>query len=280
MSHLTCLHCTAATDGVVLCARCQHTARRALSNVSAYHADLFSLPATRSGLRRSNRVADPTGSAVAVASYDDPIEDAAVAAKNALVGWVRALIEDRPTVYAPADTVHALAWLLGQQVRSIATLEWAGEFVADVIRLEVRLRRIVEANKGRWYAGVCGAVLDETTSAFCTRVLYADPDGVDVRCPVCRTTWPVAERRRILLDLARDEETNVATIARACAVLLGDQTSQAKLERRIQNWIDRGLIERRGSRDVDGRVRKVYRVGDVLDLLLDTRSEATAGRSA
>lgn len=285
MSTLNCRHCSApSTNGVVLCARCQTTARKALSNISAYHADLFSLPGRVFGVRGGSRISDPTGSAAAL-SVRDQIDDEAAATKSSLVVWMRRLVRDHHRAFYPTeDTVDALTRVLVQQLRSIATMEWAGEFIADVLGIEKRLRKTVESNKGLWYAGVCGKVLDPDadpeTAEFCTRVLYADPDKDRVFCPVCRTTWPVIERRRILLGAARDEVTNVATIARACAVLLGDQTSQAKLERRIQNWIDRGLIERRGSRDVDGRLRKVYRLGDVLDMLTDTLSGATGGRSA
>lgn len=277
---MTCKWCQAeVTNGLALCSRCQHTGRRALFNVTAYHADLFTLPAQTLGVRYGHKVSDPTGSAVSLASVSDPIEDVAAATKAMLTRWLRRLVDDRPRAFMPNEgTVEVLAKVLTQQLHAIAGCAWAGEFVTELLALERRLRRTVEANKGLWYAGVCGT--DTETGAYCTRVLYADPDKDQVRCPVCRTVWPVTERRRILLEAARDEVTNVATIARACAVLLGDQTSQAKLERRIQNWIDRGDIERRGSRDIDGRLRKVYRVGDVLDMLLDTRQKATTERTA
>lgn len=276
----TCQHCTATTEGLELCARCQHTVRRALSNVSAFHADLFSLPGRVFGGRGANRISDPTGSAAAL-SDRDTIDAEAAATKRTLVQWTRRLVQDSPRAFYPTeDTVDALAKVLGQQLRHLALLPWAGEFTNDVLGIEKRLRKTVEANKGLWCAGVCGTILDDETGEFCRRVLYADPDKDRVFCPVCRTTWPVAERRRILLEAARDEVTNVAAIARACAALLGDEPSQAKLERRIQNWIDRGLIERQGSHDVDGRLRKVYRVGDVLDRLLDTQSAPTSGRIA
>jgi hypothetical protein len=277
LSNLTCLHCGApSTNGVVLCARCQHTAGRALVNLAVYHEDLFNLPVQAFGVRRSTGISDPTGTTVATIPAANSIEDSAAATRTMLVAWVRILIDDRPGLRWPADNVEAMAKLLGQQLRSIATLEWAGRFVTEVTEHERRLRRIVEANKGRWYAGVCGTVLDSETGAFCTRVLYADPEAADVRCPVCRTSWPVDERRKILLDLARDQVTSVATIARAVGILFDGETSQAKLERRIQNWIDRGLIERRGHLDIDGRVRKVYRVGDVLDMLTDAKTDRPA----
>lgn len=169
----------------------------------------------------------------------------------------------------------AIARRLGQHLRSIATLEWAGEFARDVVRLELDLRRFIERHRERWYAGVCGYIADEEQpDEYCTRVLYADPDAAEVRCPVCRTSWPVAFRREVLLAEARDVETNVATIARALVVLLDEEPSQARLEARIQKWIARGKLERRGHIDTDGRVRKTYRLGDVLDLLLATPTEA------
>lgn len=275
---MICRHCGNPADGVVLCPGCQHTVRKGLANISAHHRDLFSLPGRVLGQGRSTgEVSDPTGSSVARGDIRDLVDDEAAATKNALVGWIRMLIDDRPRAFYPTeDTVEAIARVLAQQLRSIATLEWAGDFTADVLRIERRLRKTVEANKGLWYAGVCGTITNPDTGLFCTRVLYADPDKDEVRCPVCRTTWPVVERRRILLRAAEDEETNVATIARACLVLLGEETSLAKLERRIQNWIDRGLIERRGHTDVDGRLRKVYRLGDVLDMLMNAKT----GRSA
>lgn len=280
MSTLTCQHCTATTNGVVLCSRCQHTARRALFNVNAYHEDLFNLPAQVFGTRRSNKISDPTGSAVGLAS--DPIEEAAADTRRILAHWLRRVVEDTPRAFMPnSDTVDVHTRVLTQQLHAIATLDWAGEFLTELLDLERRLRRTVEGHKGLWCAGPCGTVLDPETGEYCTRVLYADPDRDDVRCPACGTLWPAAERRRILLDRARDVETNIAVIARATLALLDGEPSAARLEARIQKWADRGKLERRGSVDLDGHVRKVYRVGDVLDLLLDeTRSRADSSRSA
>lgn len=275
----TCQGCTAATEGATLCARCSRTAERALVNVAGYCRDLLAMPASTGGVRRQReQVADPTGNHVTSTSTD-PIEDAADRTKSVLEGWVRRLLLAKPALRYPADdTVDGLAKLLGQQLRAIAGRTWAGDFFREVTKLEGDLRRLLAGRRGRRYAGVCGKLLDPEaepeTGEFCTQVLYADPDADQVRCPVCRTTWPIAERRRILLDLARKQETNVATIAGALVALLDNQPSQSRLERRIQNWIDRGKLERRGHVDIDGKVRKIYRLGDVLDLLLDERGAA------
>lgn len=280
-----CQHCGADTSGagyLALCSRCQRTVGVALVNVAASYADLFTIGAGPSGLRIRGGDSDPTAAAASRRLGGDPIEDAADEAKAALVGWVRSLLDDRPQLAKrPADNVEALARLLGQNVRSIATLPWAGSMAHELLELERRLRRIIEANKGKWYAGVCGHVPDDVDpeqqpETFCTRVLYADPDSDFVRCPVCRTNWSVSWRREVLLDQARDEVTNVATIARALVALLEDQPSVAKLEARIQKWIERGKIERRGHLDIDGRVRKVYRLGDVLDTLMGDRFDRSA----
>lgn len=270
MSATACLHCTAPTEGAALCTRCQHTVLRALGNLSGYHRDLFNLAPPPPGIRHRAERPDPTGGTVARLGGTDPVEDLAARTHLVLVTWMRALIEDRPGVTWPRDEVPAIALRLGQHLRSIATLEWAGEFARQIVRLELDLRRFIERHRERWYAGVCGWIEDpERPEDFCTRVLYADPDSDTVRCPLCRTSWPVAHRREVLLTEARNVETNVATIARALVTLLDNEPSQARLERRIQNWVDRGRLERRGHLDTDGRVRKTYRLGDVLDILMN-----------
>lgn len=280
---MNCLHCSADTSdagGIALCSRCQRTVRTAALNVAGYHRDLLDVGAGPAGLRVRGGSADPTGALVLSHAKGDPIAELADATKADLVGWVRALLEDRPTLRWPRDDVASLAQLLAQQVKTIATLPWAGSFARELLVLERRLRRVIEANKACWYAGVCGAREEDLRTVYdvvagCQRVLYADPASGFVRCPVCRTNWEVRERRAFLLDQARDEVTNVATIARAVVTLLDDQPSAARLEARIQKWVERGKTERRGSLDIDGRVRKVYRLGDVLDML----TIGVAGRS-
>ena len=277
MASSTCACTAPLADGVVLCPRCQRTVQRALGNVVSYHADLYTLAPPPAGVRRRGDSVDPTGSAVARMSTSDPVEDLAARTRNTLVSRVRELIDDRPGVTWPANTVEAMAQRLAQHVRSIATCAWAEDFRREIVRLEIDLRSFIERNKERWYAGVCGWIADpEAPDQFCSRVLYADPDKAHVRCPVCQTTWPVAERREILLNEARNVETNVATIARSLVALLDNEPSQARLEKKINKWIERGKLERRGHVDTDGRVRKIYRLGDVLDLLI---GEGTA-RSA
>lgn len=274
---LICLRCDEATNGVVLCAKCRRTAELALTNITAYVADLLQLPVRPSGVRRRFEMADPTGGAVSARSGGDPIEEAADEASQVLGRWMRRLIADRPRLHYPElATVEILALRLGQHMKAIVLLDWAADFVRELVRTELRLRRILEAHNGLWFAGRCGQLDGEynpVDPASCGRMLYADPDEAWVYCASCRTTWPVADRRRYLLDEARNAETNVATIARALMALLDGQPSQARLERRIQNWVDRGRIERRGHVDLDGKVRKVYRLGDVLDLLLEERGD-------
>jgi hypothetical protein len=279
-SGLICLRCGAQTNGIVLCQGCQRTSQHALRNIASYHSELFSLPNLPTTERRARRVADPTGNAAGQdKAAPNAIEEAAAGTKVMLAGWVRQLVSDRPQLrYPESESVTDLANLLSEQMRTIALLDWAGDLSRQLMKFEFDLRKLVAANKGRWYAGVCGATLDpdadpeDENTEFCTRVLYADPGTSSVRCPACRMTWPVKERRRLLLEMARETETNVATIARAAIALLDNQPSQARVERRIQNWIDRGKLERRGHIDVDGKVRKTYRLGDVLDLLLDERA--------
>jgi hypothetical protein len=93
MTRLTCLHCTAATQGVVLCRRCQATASVALQAITASHAALFSLGTTPPRVRRRSGPADPTGNAAAGPGDThrrSEIETAAADTTSMLSTWVRA----------------------------------------------------------------------------------------------------------------------------------------------------------------------------------------------
>lgn len=295
MSNLNCLNCAAETNGVVLCGLCQRTVRSALDNIATDHGDLLSVGAQKNVRVRRSGISDPTGNAVARTSAEkDPADLAAAEAKAELVGWCRMLQDDRD-VELPRDVVIELTRHLTRHLRSIATLEWAGEFARQTLHLEWRLHRIISRSRGRWYAGVCSAVITPEMphdgmscgcgchvgldlpcdvpggcglefvvmeAEQCERDLYAEPGANAVRCPECKTMHRVSERRAILLAEAEDVLLPLTTIAAACSALLDEEPSVARLLRRIRKWADRGDLV---WSDHDSGVR-LYRVGDVLDL--------------
>lgn len=290
---IRCLHCTADTSGALLCNRCIKTTRQGLANIATYHADLLSLGSTKVRIpRRPSETSDPVGRrALYVPTVETEAPDnVAAQTKTALVRWVLRLNHD------PADTVIGLTNHLDHQMRTIANRDWAGEFVRSTLALERLLRRVVARGKGRWYAGICSAVItpervhDGMTCAcachngldypcditggcgsqdvvleaeLCDRDLYATPGDSNVRCPQCRTSHPVAQRRSILLAEARDTELPLRTVAHVCVTLLDDEPSVQRFIERLNNWIQRGTLVWSGN---DGGTR-LYRVGDILDLM-------------
>lgn len=294
----TCVHCTApVSNGVVLCGACRTTTTTALTNIATYHGDLLSIggPTTR-GRRRPGAVSDPTGGTVVREDTErDPADYAAAETRNVLATWTRVLIDEHPGDFRhPADTVVAMAAFLGRHIGSISTLEWAEEFVRQVLELERRLRRIVRRKSVRWYVGICSAELEPERmhdgdscgcachrgeacdvpegchpqaqvieAVECDQYLYATPGEGFVTCPRCRAQYRVSDRRGILLRESRDLERPLKEIAQLCAALLDDEPSVTRLQKRLQKWTERGALV---WVDHDGPVRH-YRVGDVLDLL-------------
>lgn len=294
-----CKYCTAeTTNGLALCGRCQRTADTALANIAAAYADLALIPLER-GLRRGSSTPDPTGIAAAHIVVD-PVTEADDAATNTLTTWARCLVLDRPQVGRPPRTVNDLAPWLAKHTITIATLPWAGDYLHGILRTERHLRKVASRADTGSYVGVCGNEItasrrhDETscwcachlggdecepeygpdgcgreygeiTAETCTEPLYAPRAAALVRCR-CGANWDVRARRQALVRQAEDELAPVAVIAHLAAVFSGE-ASVGTLEARIRQWAKREEIRHVTTKVIDGRPRKVYRVGDVLDML-------------
>lgn len=268
MSELSCRHCHARTNGVVLCRRCRTTAEVSLATIVNSHEALFSLGITVPRVRRRSGPSDPTGNAIGAGDTESlDIETAAAETTVMLTGWVRVLVDDRPQLWWPGDSVRATAEFLAKNLRTISVLEWSGEFVRDLLSTERRLARIIGRNQGHWYAGVCAGVTGPGPDDWCPADLFISPGDTYVRCKVCGTRWSVAQRRAQVLEQARDSLLPVAVIARAAVSLLAGEPSQQRLEARLRKWVERGQLEDYGVRVLEGRPRRVYRLGDVIDRL-------------
>lgn len=274
---LSCQHCGAKTNGVVLCRRCQTTADVSLSSIAAGHAALFSLGGGAPRVRRRSGPADPTGNtAGAEDEQTTDIETAAAETTIMLVGWCRVLVDDRPQLTLPGDSVVAMVEFLRHSLRTIVVLEWAGAFLSDLLKTERQLQRIISRNQGYWYAGICGARTGEGADDWCPADLFVSPGVTYVRCRACGSWWSVTQRRARVIEEARDALLPVAVIARAAVSLLAGEPSQQRLEARLRKWVERGQLEDYGVRVLEGRPRRVYRLGEVLDRLADEVSGVSA----
>lgn len=272
MSAVQCFHCGAeVTNGLGLCATCQQTLRVSLVNVAAFYTDALRIqPGQRVRVRSAYQSTPPPATAVTF----DPVTVTTGHVDAIVVGWVRNLEDDRPGIgQPPSDVAKACGWL-ESHVASIATLDWSGVMVGEILDCEHRLQRLIDKSDTGWYAGVCGnevgrAVTDEgdVETVSCERNLYGTQGSAWVRCPECGRTWDAGQRREVMLAEARLEVAPVRVVARAVVGLIDGEHSVERLTRRIERWIDREQLRDLGVRVIGGKPRRVYSLGDVFDLV-------------
>lgn len=273
MTTTYCGHCTAqTTNGLALCAACQQTLTVACTNVAAYFADVDRIrPGQRVKVRSTFRSSPPP----LPESAPDPIGNALDHVATIVYGWCLNLADDRPGIDAfPLATERRCGWL-ESHVASIATLEWAHECLRELLDCERMLRRILDKADTGWYAGICGNEIGreqtedgDTVPVECPRHLYGTQASAWVSCPECGRTWDAGQRRAALMEEARDEHAPVSTIAAATVGLLDEEVSVQRLANRIDQWVHRKKLTSMGVRVLaDGKPHRVYRIGDVYDLL-------------
>lgn len=268
---MKCLFCSAdVTNGLSLCERCQTTLRVALTNVASYFSDVDRIrPGQRVKVRSAYVSTPPPGTA----PPRDPIAGALDHVATIVFGWCRNLEDDRPGMAAmPTATERRCGWL-ESHVPSIATLEWGGECLTEMLDCERRLQRILDRSDTGKYAGICGSEIGrettdegEVVAVTCPRHLYATAGSNWVTCPECGRCWDGKERREKMITDSREELAPVRVIARI-VVALTDEPSVERLTRRIEKWVEREQLVDYGVRVLDGKPRRVYRVGDVLRLV-------------
>lgn len=151
----------------------------------------------------------------------------------------------------PGVTTTTMATWLTWRLDGIATQPWATDTAATIHRAVTHGLRVIDRPPDLAYAGPC----DE-----CGADLYAPTGRGTVTCRACGLTWDLAERRTWLLGLVEDRLATATEIARALTGLGNTVTAE-----RIWQWKHRDRIT---PRTHDRAGRPLYRVGDVLDLLL------------
>lgn len=270
---MNCLGCTATTtNGLALCEKCQHAFRVACTDTAAFYADVDRIkPGQRIKVRSAYQSTPPPG----FTPGRDPISDALHAAANTAATWARLLVEEHAQITkAPTGTREQLGWLESNVV-SIATMSWCGEIVREIKACARRLQNILDSVDTGSYAGVCGNEIGrawddgDIITLTCPRDLYRAASAAWVRCPECGRTWDAEERRRVMVAEARDQVAPISVVARAVVGLLDEEHSVEKLANRIQYWIGKKRLHDYGVRVLtsDGKPHRVYRIGDVYDLL-------------
>jgi len=265
---IRCLHCRAETfNGLALCELCQRKVAADLEFLPVYFRNLARWRPGRTGLRSVPGSREPSEGT----NGDDKVSRAMDEASNALTTWARALADARPYPARLLDRLNAadvteaetVRWLcLGFErfLTSLATLDWCGEFVAEIGYHEMALRGLTEAVAPGWYAGGCRQ---------CTESTYVVPGLTWVTCRHCGTTTYARDHLETILDEARGWVARPMRLAEAVVALVDTEMSVPRLHKRISKWGERERIEAFRRLDVDGDEvgPKRFRLGDVLDLL-------------
>lgn len=297
---MTCLHCHAdTTNGLTLCEISQRYAAESLDVLPIYFRNLA----------RQQRPGRPNGSLGTsgewIIRHGDTTDGSAVLAAvghaaNDLTTWGIKLAEHRGLELPHDDTetelVIAMCDLLAANLPTIASTDWAGQFVRDLGRHERILRGVTETAVPGWYAGACSRRLRMETdddSGRCGAPTYVVPGLTWVNCRACGSTTYARDHLETVLDEARDWTATAPEIARAVVALVDSEMSVPRLYERIKKWGDRGKIKSkqhttRGYEWDEDLTRPVvvdqlvgpkrYRLGDVLDRLFSEGATRTRTR--
>jgi hypothetical protein len=154
----------------------------------------------------------------------------------------------------------AIATQLLDDLHTLTVRDDAADLHHTVTTAVAQVERVIDRPADEWFAGDCGAEHDD--GHLCDVPLYAEPGATYVTCTDragrtgCGTTWSVADRRTWLLKSAEDHLGTATLISQALTRL--DQPVTAD---RIRKWKQRGRLTERPEGS------KLYRLGDVLDLL-------------
>lgn len=282
---MNCLHCRATTtNGLALCELCMRLGSSILEMLPVYFRNL-------SRQRRPGRPNGSLGTSGQWLIRRGETEGSKVAASLERVGndldtWARALTDDRDIRPqerdTEAETVVALCEFLETHLTSIATLEWAGQFLRDLARHERILRELTESVVPGWYAGKCAHVTGRTmegdqhtcgadifvvpglTWVTCTR--HEDEDGNHISG--CGATTHASDHLGTILAEASDWSARPKHIAEVLVALMDSEPSVPRLYDRIRKWESLGWLDSSRRTDAEGDPigAKLYRLGDVYDL--------------
>lgn len=290
----TC-ECGQPTSGAWLCDDCTKTFRYALPNVAYYYTDLGTVErkqtrygntgATKGSIGKTQPL--PVDLRFAGTKPDEaPGTQLKYDTWATVVAWCRTVMEDQPERRGPTcdshclhvscahirrsrwprNTITSMVNYLARQFSYILSQEWAPIMFDEFLDLEKRLTRMVNRPADKWYAGRCGVGDEHGT---CETELYATADKGTIECKGCGITHDVGERREFLLKEAKEYHVTATEAAAALIAWTDYDGTTKKVIDLIAYWHEKGALEDRGVTEVKGQWRKVYRLGDVQDRLIE-----------
>lgn len=274
---IRCEHCNAETsNGLALCELCTRAVLTYLEFAAVYFRNLARWRPGRAGSRPVPGSREPQSPGQNTA--DDRISRALDEAGAELVAHAIRLAADRPNIAIPepddeATQFLALCTLLTENLTSMSTLDWVGEFVTSLRQMESRLRHLTETYVPGWYAGACRQLVgfdDEGAAVRCEARTYVVPGLTWVTCGVCGTTTYARDHLEVILEESRGWVARPKRLAEAVVALVDGEMSVPRLHERIRKWEQREKLVADRQVDVEGDPTgpKRYRLGDVMDLVI------------
>jgi hypothetical protein len=294
VSTTACRGCTRPVPDAYLCTDCADQLRDTLYSVGQLVDDL------EIALCRMARIA-PDGAGIRVRGADTPLafnwaaSEALWLLHTTLTDWATTLAKanasplilglslnpvdpkDPARIFPGRGRIAGLAAWLVERMDWVRAHPDAGE-LDEQIRYTINTgRATIDRPAERAYAGPCG---EDTDDGPCPTDLYAPPGARLARCRGCGAEHDMAARREWLLATARDQLVSAPDASRALPALLGKPVTASA----IRGLAHRGRLQQhRGSEhglcDAAGRRVPLYRLGDIVDVVVAVEAEQAAKRN-
>ena len=267
----TCPVCEAQQDASLLCSACCDRLERELGDVAAIIGEL--------DITLSKQARIGVAGAPGLARERTPINVGAMNAAgdlaNTLMTWARDVSSEQ---WRPSDAdlmvvggrTKASARYLLAHVPEIRRHPAVVELVDEISDAIHQARRAVDRPADRVYLGQCLMETpdNEGRQVTCLAELYARPQAHEVRCSVCSTEHPVAERRAWLLTRASDMLVTVKEASSYLGEIGGIKVTESSI---------RGYLHRGARLQYHAPVEaKRFRLGDLLTVVLDESERKSA----
>lgn len=213
--------------------------------------------------------------------YNERASEVAAALQAVLNGWARTLVSTVQKLHGPAcldcehptctyldlgraphhHPAHAAHWL-HRHADALIRHQDGVKALEDILTAIRNSRRAIDRAPDSMYAGPCSA---------CDGDLYARPGAAAVTCRWCRDDddrplrYEVADRRTYMLHALEEYELTAPEVARALTSLI--RPIKPAL---LHTWVARQKLQPVGLNEAG---RMLFRVGDVVDLMLRPEAE-------
>lgn len=284
MSERICegLMCDKPSGDGIICRECHGKMRRLLAEIPALFDELDT------AMRKEAKFA-PQGDKISNRNTHPPmpLDVTAMEARDVLESkltlWADDLARDSEVSHRAAlSPLWASSWLLANAER-IRTFEPAGDMWDELSSARATAVYVIDRPMERRYLGECHyehVDEDGTTYPVCGSTLWGREGEDELTCKDCGTWYLVGILEQKIGNAAtKDREDRIYTATEAAEVIVAlrlGQDDAAKIVNKISQWALRKRLTRKIDLEKNGHKRPGYRLGDILDLLGESKADRKA----